>query len=240
MNVPDVAVVPTSQSVQPAAPALYWIVYDAMSVTPTSGPHDTRNALRFSYWPNVFTWEPGPTVSTIVHVSLADGWDSWFPEASSAVVANSYTPSADAVNERKPKFPLGWTEYGIQIALPAVRYHRVMLATPVPFPSEAPYEVQKVSVFSYVGKGLAADVGASLSTITNDSVWLVPMSTDRGSLVKLYGGYVTLTWVTLSVGTGVKPFGQRASTSRKFRTVRFPAAITATFVNGLFSAIASV
>src|SRR5437870_3156062 len=165
-------------------PEVVAAVATSLSVTPTSGPHDTRNALRFSYWPNVFTWEPGPTVSTIVHVSLADGWDSWFPEASSAVVANSYTPSADAVNERKPKFPPGWTEYWIQIALPAVRYHRVTLATPVPFPSEAPYEIQKVSVFSYVGKGLAADVGASLSTITNDSVWLVPMSTDRGSLVK--------------------------------------------------------
>src|SRR5712691_3091233 len=173
-----------------------------MSVVPTSGPQETRNALRFSYWPNAFTWEPGRTVSTTVHVSFADGRDSLFPEASCAVVANSYIPSAEAVNERKPKFPPGWTEYWIQIALPAVRYHRVMLATPVPFPSEAAYGTQKVSVFSYVGMGLAADVGASLSTITNGSVWLVPMLTDRGSLVKLYDGYVTLTWVTLSVGIG--------------------------------------
>src|SRR2546425_9214759 len=119
-----------------------------MSVTPASGPHDTVNELRFWYWLRPFTWQPGRTVSTIVHVSFAAGRDSWFPAASSAVVANSYTPSAEAVNERKPKFPPGWTEYCIQIALPAVRYHRVMLATPVPFPSEAPYETQKVSVFS--------------------------------------------------------------------------------------------
>src|SRR3989442_13389493 len=76
-----------------------------------------------------------------------------------------------------------------------------MLATPVPFPAEALYETQKVSVFSYVGKGLAADVGASLSTIPNDSVWLVPMFTDRGALVNAEGGYLTLTWVTLSGGT---------------------------------------
>src|SRR2546425_7520994 len=87
-----------------------------------------------------------------------------------------------------------------------------MLTTPVPFPSEAAYETQKVSVFSYAGKGLAADVGASLSTITNGSVWLVPMLTDRGSLVKLYGGDVTLTRVTFSGGAGavtIKPAAAR-------------------------------
>src|SRR2546422_6127229 len=109
-NVPAVRGVSTSQFVQ-AAPVLYWIVYETMSVTPASGPHDTVNELRFWYWLRPFTWEPGRTVSTIVHVSFAAGRDSWFPAASSAVVANSYTPSAEAVNERKPKFPPGWTEY---------------------------------------------------------------------------------------------------------------------------------
>src|SRR2546422_1047386 len=72
--------------------------------------------------------------------------------------------------------------YWSETALPPVRYHRVMLPTPVPFPSEAVYQTQNVRTFSYVGKAPAADVGASLSTITNDSVWLVPMLTDRGSL----------------------------------------------------------
>src|SRR2546426_7534869 len=86
-----------------------------------------------------------------------------------------------------------------------------MLATPVPLPSEALYETQKVSVFSYVGKGLAADVGASLSTITNGSVWLVPMLTDRGSLVKLYGGDVPPTWGTfLGRAGGVPQIPSRA------------------------------
>src|SRR5207244_5934153 len=77
-----------------------------------------------------------------------------------------------------------------------------MLPTPVPLPSEAVYQTQNVRTFSYVGKAPAADVGASLSTITNDSVWLVPILTDRGSLANEYGGYVTLTCVTLFVGIG--------------------------------------
>src|SRR2546428_11450876 len=77
-----------------------------------------------------------------------------------------------------------------------------MLPTPVPFPSEAVYQTQNVKTFSYVGKALAADVGASLSTITNDSVWLVPMVANRGSLANEKGGYVTLTCVTVSVGVG--------------------------------------
>src|SRR2546430_8812918 len=81
---------------------------------------------------------------------------------------------------RKP--PAGWRAFGTQTPLPPVRYHRVMLPTPVPLPSEAVYPTQSVRTFSYVGKAPAADVGASLSTITNDSVWLVPMFTDRGSL----------------------------------------------------------
>ena len=40
--------------------------------------------------------------------------------------------------------------------------------------------------------------------------------------------------------TGVRPFGQSASTSRKFWTVKLPAAITANFVNGVFTAKPSV
>src|SRR5881628_722597 len=170
-----------------------------MSVTPASGAQDTVNEFVFLYALSGFTWEPGRSVSTVVQVSFADGPASRLPARSSAVVANSYTPSADAVNVNWPKFPAGWTAYWTQTALPPVRYQRVTLPSPVPFPSEAVYPTQNVSVFSYVGKGLASDVGASLSTITKDSVWLVPMSTDRGSFTNEYGAYVTRTWVTLSV-----------------------------------------
>src|SRR5207245_6116447 len=166
-----------------------------MSVTPASGPQDTVNELVFLYALSRFTWEPGRSVSTVVQVSFADGPASRFPARSCGVVANTYTPSADAVNMNWPKFPAGWTAYWTQTALPPVRYQRVMLPSPVPFPSEAVYQTENVSAFSYVGKALAAEVGASLSTMTNDSVWLVPMSTDRGSFANEYEEYVTLTSV---------------------------------------------
>src|SRR3989442_11460799 len=123
-------------------------------------------------------------VSPVVRVYFAEGGPFFLPARSSAVVANSYPPLDEAVNVNCPKFPAGWTAYWTQTALPPVRYHRVMLPTPVPFPSEAVYQTQNVRTFSYVGKAPAADVGASLSTITNDSVWLVPMLTDRRSVAK--------------------------------------------------------
>src|SRR5438132_3631856 len=148
-----------------------------MSVTPASGAQDTVNEFVFLYALSGFTWEPGRSVSTVVQVSFADGPASRFPARSSAVVANSYTPSADAVNMNWPKFA-GWTAYWTQTALPPVRYQRVMLPSPVPFPSEAVYQTENVSAFSYVGKALAAEVGASLSTMTNDSVGPAPTSTD--------------------------------------------------------------
>src|SRR5213594_2277997 len=96
-NVPEVVVVSTSQFAH-AAPALYWIVYETTSVTPASGPHDTVNVLRFWYWLRPFTWDPGRIVSTVVQVSFAEERTSLFPARSSAVVANSYTPSDEAVN----------------------------------------------------------------------------------------------------------------------------------------------
>src|SRR5207247_8132751 len=171
-----------------------------MSVTPASGAQDTVNEFVFLYALGGFTWEPGRSVSTVVQVSFADGPASRFPARSSAVVANSYTPSADAVNMNWPKFPAGWTAYWTQTALPPVRYQRVMLPSPVPFPSEAVYQTENVRALSYVGKEPAAEVGAVLSTITTDSVWLVPMSTDRGAFANEYGGHGPLTWVRLPVG----------------------------------------
>ena len=102
VNVPEVWVVPASQVTQPE-PRLYWTSYFAMSVTPPSGPQLTGNDKVLSYLGRGFTWDPGRTVSTIVHVSFAfDGPASRFPARSSATVANSYTPSALAVKEKKP------------------------------------------------------------------------------------------------------------------------------------------
>src|SRR5437879_13597060 len=75
-----------------------------------------------------------------------------------------------------------------------------MFPTPVPFPSDAVYATVNVRALSYFGKGLAAEIGGSVSTMTNDSVWLVAISTNRGSFVNEYGRYVTLAWVRLSVG----------------------------------------
>src|SRR5712691_3864196 len=156
-----------------------------MSVTPLSGAQLTRNVNAVRYVGKGFTCEPGRTVSTIVHVSFAEGPGWRFPARSSAVVANSYTPSAAAVNVNCPKFPPGWVAYAFQPPPPPVRYHKVMFPTPVPFPSDAVYPIANVNVFSYAGNELAAEVGASRSTITNGSVWLVPMFTDRGLFAKL-------------------------------------------------------
>src|SRR5689334_6817420 len=88
VKVPDVECVSASQSTQPA-PALYWIRYAAISVTPGSGAHDTTNDKVFSYAGSAFTWDPGWTVSTIVHVLFgepADGAACAFPAASVAWV----------------------------------------------------------------------------------------------------------------------------------------------------------
>src|SRR5712691_6628426 len=115
--------------------------------------------------------------------------------------------------------------------------------------------------------------------MTNGSMWLVLISTNRGSFANEEVEYVTVTRVMLSVGsgesmytrsvtrihgwmplgdersqmglplsstrtcapaTGVRPFGQSASTSRQFRTVKLPAAMTANLVNGVFTAKPSV
>ena len=73
-----------------------------------------------------------------------------------------------------------------------------------------------------------------MRSVTRIQDWM-PEGAVRSQIVVLPSA--TLMWAP---ATGVKPFGQSASTSRKFRTVRFPAAITASFVNGLFTAIASV
>src|SRR5437667_9763764 len=113
-----------------------------MSVTPASGAQDTVNEFVFLYALSGFTWEPGRSVSTVVQVSFADGPASRFPARSSAVVANSYTPSADAVNINSPKFPAASTAYWSQTALPPVRYQRVIFPSPVPFPPGAAYQTQ--------------------------------------------------------------------------------------------------
>ena len=57
----------------------------------------------------------------------------------------------------------------------------------------------KVHVFSYGGRGSAADVGAVLSTLTNVSEWVVAMSTTRGLFTKVSVPYVIVTSVRLSV-----------------------------------------
>src|SRR5437867_3935690 len=75
-----------------------------------------------------------------------------------------------------------------------------MFPSPTPLPSDAVYETVKFHVFSYAGKVLAWEVGAVLSTITKVSVWLVAMSTRRGSFPKLSEAYVTVTSVRLSRG----------------------------------------
>src|SRR5437867_2497015 len=75
-----------------------------------------------------------------------------------------------------------------------------MVPSPTPLPSDAVYETVKFHVFSYAGKVLAWEVGAVLSTITKVSVWLVAMSTLRGSFPKLAEAYVTVTSVRLSRG----------------------------------------
>src|SRR5436305_15263873 len=56
----------------------------------------------------------------------------------------------------------------------------------------------KVSVFLYVGRGRAEEVGAVTSTMPKFSVWLVAMSTERGLPQKEAPGYETVTRVTLS------------------------------------------
>src|SRR5438128_1760850 len=107
-----------------------------MSVTPASGAHETRNEAEFSYALSAFTWDPGRTVSTVVHVLFADGPDCTLPARSSAVVANSYTPSAEAVKVNWPRFPAGCVAYADHPP-PPVRTHNVMFPRPVPLPSEA-------------------------------------------------------------------------------------------------------
>ena len=84
-----------------------------MSVTPASGAQVTRKDRVFSYVGRGFTWDPGRTVSTIVHVSFAFGPASVFPAMSSATVANSYTPSPLAVKEKNPNGCAGWVANGI-------------------------------------------------------------------------------------------------------------------------------
>src|SRR2546430_13776706 len=81
--------------------------YRAMSVTPGSGAHETRNDRVVRYAGSGTTWDPGRTVSTIVQVSFPPpepGPGSRFPARSSATVANSYVPSPTAVKEEEPKF----------------------------------------------------------------------------------------------------------------------------------------
>ena len=59
-----------------------------MSVTPGSGAQETRNGV-VSYVGRAFTWDPGRTVSTIVHVlfgEFADGGACELPALSVAVV----------------------------------------------------------------------------------------------------------------------------------------------------------
>src|SRR6266568_8191246 len=150
-----------------------------MSVTPGSGDHDTRKELEVAYAGSGSRWEPGRTVSTIVQVSFAPGVASTLPARSTAVVANSLVPSAAAVKLNWPRLP-DCVAYDVHVALPPARYHRVTFATPVPFPSLAVYPTKNVREFSYVGRALAADVGASRSIMTNASEWLVAMSTPRG------------------------------------------------------------
>src|SRR2546425_1286066 len=100
------------------------------------GPHDTVNPRVVSYVGSGSVWENGAIVSTIVHVSCADGPDCTLPARSSAVVANSYTPSAEAVKVNWPRFPAGCVAYGDHPP-PPVRTHNVMFPRPVPLPSEA-------------------------------------------------------------------------------------------------------
>src|SRR6266487_53879 len=154
-----------------------------MSVTPASGDHDTTKEFEVSYGGWASTWEPGRIVSTIVQVSFAGGTASAFPATSVAVVANSYVPSPAAVKLNWPMFP-DCVAYDVHVALPPVRYQRVTLATPVPFPSLAAYPTENVRVFSYAGRVPAVDVGASWSIMTNASGWLVAMSTSRGLIWK--------------------------------------------------------
>src|SRR3989442_4927946 len=118
-------------------------------------------------------------VSPVAGLSSAEDRPFLSPASSSAVVENSYPPWNEAESENGQSSPAGGRAYGPKAALPPVRYHRVMLPTPVPFPSEAVYQTQNVRTFSYVGKAPAADVVASLSIITNDSVWLFRLSTER-------------------------------------------------------------
>src|SRR3989454_5999744 len=74
-----------------------------------------------------------------------------------------------------------------------------MFPRPTPLPSEAVYATVKFHVFSLVGRGLAEEVGASRSTITNVSGCDNAMSTVRGSAAKLSVPYEITTSVRLSV-----------------------------------------
>src|SRR6267143_3035162 len=76
-----------------------------------------------------------------------------------------------------------------------------MFPRPTPLPSEAVYATVKFHVFSYVGSGLAEDVGGVRSTITKVSVCDDAMSTLRGSAAKLSVPYEIRTSVRLSVAT---------------------------------------
>src|SRR3989337_1100858 len=67
-------------------------------------------------------------------------------------------------------------------------------------PSEAVESTLNVSVVVYAGSGSAADVGASLSIITNHCPLLHAMSTVRGLLQKLYARSDTVTSFWPSVG----------------------------------------
>src|SRR2546422_260012 len=156
-----------------------------MSVTPLSGPQLTRNVAVLCHIGCGFTWDPGRTVSTIVHDSFVLGFPSLFPARSSAVAANSYVPSPfGAVKEKVPVGPPGCVTYGVHP--PPWRHQRVTLPMPTPFPSDAVYGIVNVSAFSYVGRGLVVALGGVRSTMTKGCVFPTDMSTLRGSLAKLY------------------------------------------------------
>src|SRR2546425_508918 len=107
-----------------------------MSRVSNWSPHDTVNPRVVSYVGSGSVWENGAIVSTIVQVSFPAGATSTLPARWSAVVANSYTPSAEAVKVNWPRFPAGCVAYADHPP-PPVRTHNVMFPRPVPLPSEA-------------------------------------------------------------------------------------------------------
>ena len=87
------------------------------------------------------------------------------------------------MNAKEPAAAAGWVAYDVHP--PPLRYHKVIVLSPTPFPSEAVYPTVKLHVFVYTGRRATEDVGGSKSTIVKVSVWDVAMSTWRGFEPKL-------------------------------------------------------